>query len=233
MTPRLFTSSDWDAIRLVVFDVDGTLYRQRPVRARMLRDLLLHSLWKRDLNVVSVLASYRRIRERLGNEQVADFERVLLAETAASTSNSAECVRSIVAEWIERRPVPYLVDCRYPGLRELFAGLRRKNKSIGILSDYPANAKLNALELAADYIVSAGDEGVGRLKPHPRGLQALIAEAGAETHTTLMIGDRPDRDGLAARRIGAWALIRSPRPIKGWQTFSTFDDALFAPILAP
>ena len=72
MTPsQLFTPSDWDDIRLVVFDVDGTLYRQRPLRLRMARDMLLYTLLNRDLNVIAVLAKYRRIRERLSDEQVS------------------------------------------------------------------------------------------------------------------------------------------------------------------
>ena len=163
---------DWDDIRLVVFDVDGTLYRQRPLRLRMARDLLLHTLSKRDLSVATVLAQYRRIRERLAREQVADFERVLIAETVKASANSPDTVRAILSEWIERRPLPYLAACRYPGLPQLFAGFRRKGKSIGILSDYPAKEKLAALGLTADHIVFAGDEGIGRLKPHPRVLSS-------------------------------------------------------------
>jgi putative hydrolase of the HAD superfamily len=232
MNTTQVTTLDWDEISLVVFDVDGTLYRQLPVRLRMLRDMLFHAVWKRDLNMISVLANYRRIRERLGDEQVNDFEQVLISETATSTSSSTDTVRAIVSEWIEERPLSYLVGYRYPGLDELFAGLRNKGKSIGILSDYPAKAKLIALKLTADYIVSAGDDGVGYLKPNPRGLEALIAAARAEANTTLVIGDRADRDGVVAQRVGARALIRSSKSIEGWQTFAAFDDVVFAPILA-
>src|SRR6185503_2964594 len=32
-----FGPADWDGVRLVVFDVDGTLYRQRPLQLRMAR----------------------------------------------------------------------------------------------------------------------------------------------------------------------------------------------------
>ncbi|UPK03224.1 HAD family hydrolase [Bradyrhizobium sp. 170] len=223
---------DWDNVHFVVFDVDGTLYRQRPLRIRMTRDILLYTLLKRDLNVIAVLAEYRRIRERLGDEQVIDFERALITQTAAATANSPDRVRSIVSEWIERRPLGYLAACRHPGLSQLFAGLRRSGKSIGILSDYPAEAKLEALGLSADHIVYAGDESIGLLKPHPRGLESLIAAAGVTPHETVVIGDRVDRDGLVARRAGAHALIRSSKPIEGWQTFARFDDALFTPILA-
>jgi FMN phosphatase YigB (HAD superfamily) len=223
---------DWDNVHIVVFDVDGTLYRQRPMRVRMARDILLHTLLKRDLDVIAVLARYRRIRERLGDEQRVDFERALITQTAAATANSPDRVRSIVSEWIEQRPLRYLAACRYPNLSQLFAGLRRSGKSIGVLSDYPAEAKLEALGLTANYVVFAGDESIGLLKPHPRGLESLIAAAGVKPHETVVIGDRVDRDGLVARRVGAQALIRSSKPIEGWQTFARFDDALFAPVLA-
>jgi FMN phosphatase YigB (HAD superfamily) len=222
----------WDRIRLVVFDMDGTLYRQRPLRIRMARDLVLHTLVKRDLTPVAVLARYRRIRERLGDEQAIDFEHALISQTADATANSSDDVRAIVSEWIEQRPLTYLAACRYPGVPELFAGLRRSGRSIGILSDYPAKAKLEALGLVADHVVCAGDEGIGCLKPHPKGLAFLIAAAGAKPEDTLVIGDRVDRDGLVARRVGAQALIRSSNPIEGWQTFASFDDAVFAPMLA-
>jgi putative hydrolase of the HAD superfamily len=228
---HLSAPADWDGIRLVVFDVDGTLYRQRPLRLWMARDLLLHSLLKRDLNVITVLRNFRRIRERLADEQIVDFEPALIAETAATTANTPDTVRAIATEWLERRPLPYLAGCLYPRLTQLLAGLRRNGKSIGVLSDYPAKAKLAALGLTADHIVTADDEGVRLLKPHPRGLESLMTAAGVQASATVLIGDRADRDGVAARRAGARALIRSSRPIEGWQTFAGFDDALFVPFL--
>jgi len=222
---------DWAGIDLVVFDVDGTLYRQRPLRLRMARELLVHSVRRRDAKIIAVLARYRRLREQLGEAQAVDFEPALVARTAAAASVSPDKVRAIVAEWIDERPLRHLAACRYPGLPQLFAGLRRRGKAIGVLSDYSARAKLEALDLAADHVAGAADAGIGVLKPHPRGLNALIAMAGAAPHRTLVIGDRPDRDGLAAHAAGAKALIRSSRPIAGWQTFARYDDPLFAPVL--
>jgi len=227
----MFACSDWDGIRLVAFDVDGTLYRQRPVRWRMARDLLIQSVLKCDFSALAVLANYRLIRERLSSEEVINFERVLIAETAAATASPPDMVRAIVSEWIEERPLAYLASFLYSKLHELFAGLRREGKLIGILSDYPAEAKLMSLGLTANHIVTAGDEDVGVLKPHPRGLTSLMAKAGVSAHATMLIGDRPDRDGAVARRVGARVLIRSSKAIAGWQTFSNFDDAVFAPFL--
>ena len=231
------TASDWQGIRLVAFDVDGTLYRQRPLRLRMAVELACHAVLERDLLTLRVLARYRRIRERLGHQETADFVPALVAETAAATSTSQDHVRAIVAEWIDRRPLCHLAGARYklryPGLVELFAGLRAKGKTIGVLSDYAATAKLDALGLKADHIVSAEDAAIGVLKPNPKGLIALMRAAGAAPATTVLIGDRPDRDGLAARRAGVRAMIRSRRPLPGWQTFARFDDPLFGPLLAP
>jgi FMN phosphatase YigB (HAD superfamily) len=230
---RRLAPSDWDGIRLVVFDVDGTLYSQARLRVRMTRDMLLHTAGTRSLDVIAVIRAYRRIREHLSEREVPNFETVLIAETAAATGRSADAIRSIVDEWIEQRPLPYLAACRYPELAELFAGLRRKAKIIGVLSDYPARAKLTALGLDADHVVCAGDEGIGLLKPNPRGLQAMMEAAGATPFQTVLIGDRADRDGAAAKRAGAWPLIRSAKPIGDWQTFARFDDAIFRNFLLP
>jgi len=224
-----FTRTHWQDIRLVAFDVDGTLYRQRPLRLRMGRDMVIHALTKRNRNVIRVVTAYRRIRERLASEEVADFERVLIAETAKSTSMSTECVHSIVSEWIETRPLRYLKSCLFSGVPQLFAGLQRAGKKIGIFSDYPAAEKLAAMGLVAHHVVAASE--VGLLKPHAKGLQSLMAKASTTARETLFIGDRADRDGVAAQRAGVRILIKSSIPIDAFQTFKTFHDSLFDPFM--
>ena len=225
----MFTLADWRDIRLVAFDVDGTLYQQRPLRLRMGRDMVLHAVAKWDLNAISVVSAYRRIRERLAAEEVVDFERVLIAETAKAASMSPERVQTIVAEWIETRPLRYLRSCLFSGVPQLFAGLQRAGKKIGIFSDYPATEKLAAMGLAAHHVVAAND--VGLLKPHARGLESLMAAASATARDTLFIGDRVDRDGVAGQRAGVRTLIRSSKPIEAFQTFKTFHDPLFDPFM--
>ena len=224
-----FTAADWRDIRLVAFDVDGTLYRQGPLRLRMGRDMVIHTVAKFDLNAIGVVSAYRRIRERLAAEEVVDFERILIAETAKATSMSPESVHAIVSEWIEARPLRYLRNCLFSGVPQLFAGLRRAGKKIGIFSDYPATEKLVAMGLAAHHVVAASD--VGLLKPDARGLQSLMAAASATASETLFIGDRADRDGVAGQRAGVRILIKSSKPIETFQTFKTFHDPLFDPFM--
>ena len=223
---------DWTAIELVVFDIDGTLYDQRALRIRMAREMLPDALLGRSIRVFRVIRAYRRIRERLGEQEVEDFEPKLIAATASTAGCTQADVLAIVEEWIERRALPHLAELRYEGLPELLSALSQKGKAIGVFSDYPAARKLAALNVRADYVVCAGDSACGLLKPHPRGLENLIAAAGVTPAATILIGDRTDRDGLAAKRAGTRCLIRSSGSVEGWQTFADYRDRVFAPLLA-
>lgn len=223
---------DWPSVRLVVFDVDGTLYRQPPLRRRMALALLSHVATSGDVRLLRLLSDYRRERERLADAEVADFDATLAATIAARHGVDPATVTALVTDWIETRPLPYLRPHVVPGTVALFDGLRRSGRTIGVLSDYPATAKVAAMGLAGDIIAAAADPGIGIMKPHPRGLQFVMAAAGATPATTLMIGDRPERDGAAACRAGVPVLIRSPKPVAGWHCFADFNDPLFAPVRA-
>lgn len=224
---------NWDDIRFVVFDVDGTLYPQRPLRIRMARDMVHYAVRTRSLKHIRVLSAYRRLREVLGDQETSGFDAVLIERTAQATATPPDAVRALVADWIDQRPVRHLKSARYPGVLELFAAIRARGKMIGILSDYPAAAKLAAMELDADYVAYAGDPAIDILKPHPKGLLSLIEAAGVQPEETILIGDRASRDGMAARRAGAHALLLSRKPIAGWNSFTRFEDPVFAPLLRP
>jgi putative hydrolase of the HAD superfamily len=227
-SPTVNRDLSWDEIQLVVFDVDGTLYDQRGLRLRMLREMLLASIRSRDIDFVRILRSYRRIREHLGEALHEDFERELTSRTAVLVGCSEQRVRATAGEWLERRPLRHLIRYRYPHLPELFQRLRQQGKKIGIFSDYPARDKLAALGLDADVMVCASDADVGVLKPHPRGLHVLMSRAAMNPEQTIMIGDRPERDGQVAHAANVHPLIFSRKSIEGWQTFSRYDDPLFS-----
>lgn len=221
---------DWNAIELVVFDVDGTLYDQRALRRRMLVEMIGHTLAKRSLTTLRVLRIYRALREAMGEEEVEGFGDILLERTAQRAGVGRAQVEEIVDEWLHQRPLVHLRACRYPGIKELFVALKESGKKVGIFSDYPAIDKLDALGLEADFVTCAEDPDIGILKPHPRGLETIIAAAGVARLETLMIGDRVERDGEAARRAGVMVLIRSPRPISGWSCFAAYASPIFQPL---
>lgn len=228
---KAFTSQDWGSIKLVAFDVDGTLYDQAPLRWRMMRDMGLRAVTSFSMTVPTIVRHYRQLREELGEKETRGFERELIAGTAAKSHCPETLVRKVVEEWINIRPLPYLAACRYAGVDKIFDALHRCGKTIGVVSDYPAMAKLAAMHLHADIIISATDVNIGVLKPNPKGLVELLRQASVAPEAALFIGDRIDRDGFAAQRAGVHCLIRTSRQHTGFQTFRAYDDAIFAPLL--
>jgi len=224
------TAPDWDAIRLVVFDVDGTLYDQRPLRRRMAFELACDALIHRRTTTVHVLSRYRALREEWAERDTADLETELRSAVAKATALTPDRVGALVSTWIEERPLRHLQRCRFAGIDALFAAIRRSGRAIAVHSDYPVAAKLAAMGLEADHNASAGNPAEVRLKPHPSGLLHLMALAGAAPHQTLMVGDRQERDGLAAQRAGTACLIKSRLPVTGVATFRDYDDAVFTPL---
>jgi len=230
-------SIPWKDIQLVVFDVDGTLYNQKKLRIRMMLELLKQTFLAPDFAIFSIIKHYRDIREALGDEEVDDFEAILLAQTSQLTGYSEDKIKGVIHDWIETKPLPFLLDCRFDGLLALFSAIKKQGKIIGILSDYKAVEKLKALGLTADLIVSAGDDAVKILKPHPKGLQYIMLQAGVDASETILIGDRDERDGMAARRAGTHYLIKKKSSTTQANIsldphfFINYTDAIFHPIL--
>ncbi|OCP02319.1 MULTISPECIES: HAD family hydrolase [unclassified Ensifer] len=222
---------DWDQLRLVVFDLDGTLYDQRRLRTMMLLRLLLDAVRARSLDTIRILRAFRDCREELGNAMAADIATRQFELAAERCGRSAETVKTTVEEWIERRPLDILKACRCRSIERVFAGLAAQGKTLAVLSDYPALAKLKALGLDADIVVCATDPEVGALKPHPAGLAHVLSRAQVSTGAAIMIGDRVDRDWAVANSLGMRALIRSSRPIAGVDTFRGYDDEIFGPVI--
>ncbi len=214
----------WDA---VVFDVDGTLYEQRLMRRRMLVELALHALrHPGQIGLLRRLQTFRRQRELIGERELEGARRLQYELPAERLGVSADSLSREVVEWMERRPLRHLADCRVPGVRRFFAHLRAAGIRIAVLSDYAAADKLAALGLEASLIVSGIDPDVDRLKPHPAGLEAVLGRLDAPRERCLMIGDRDDRDGECARRAGVACLLRrtSGEPEPGW--FRTYLELL-------
>jgi phosphoglycolate phosphatase/putative hydrolase of the HAD superfamily len=222
---------DWSDVDVAVFDVDGTLYDQRRLRLHMLGELLVACARARSPELALTLREYRRVRERLAERPDAPFMLRQFVLTGERRRRAPEAIERLVAEWIDMRPLRFLRRCRYSGLDRLFAALRGAGKTIAIFSDYPAREKLAALGLHADVFASACDADVGRLKPHPAGLLKILRATGAAPERCLMIGDRADRDGAAARQVGMRALIRARRPQAPFETFGSYADETFQTLL--
>jgi len=219
---------DWDRYRLVVFDVDGTLYDQSKLRRLMLRSLLVDAARTRSLETIRILRTFRKFREELAgaNDSIISSQYALPARRLGVSPVE---VSARVEMWMDRRPLDHIAACRYPHVDEVFAGLRQRGVTIGIFSDYPAASKLAAMGLRSDIVVSATDPQIDRLKPDPKGLLTILELSGVPADRALMIGDRVERDGLAAQRAGVDVLLRGPQNSHG-HSFRAYSDRIFSPL---
>jgi HAD superfamily hydrolase (TIGR01509 family) len=94
-------------------------------------------------------------------------------------------------------------------LDDLLAFLRQRGVAMGVLSDYPALAKLEALGLggAFEVVLCTTDRGVNAYKPHPAGFRAAAAAFRLPPASVLMVGDRADVDGQGAAAAGMPSVI--------------------------
>ena len=122
------------SVRAVLFDLDGTLYRQGRLRSLMALELLTLPLegpgtpWQR----LRALKAYRTAQEQLrGRSRLASAHEQRELAAAASGLSVAD-VDALVSEWMIRRPLKYLPLCRASGLETLLARLEQGGLKVGI-----------------------------------------------------------------------------------------------------
>ena len=210
----------WSRIRLAVFDVDGTLYDQRPLHRRMQLALAAHCATRPwDLPLLRTLLTFRRLREELTEEAGEGVSRLQYERPAVLLGLSPDAIRLAVETWLHERPLPHLRRCRFPGVEEVFRALKASGRTTAVFSDYPAEAKLRALELEADFHVAG-------LKPHPRGLERALERAGVGPEECVFIGDRDERDGECARRLGVHYLLKTSASTGKPLEFHRYEELL-------
>jgi HAD superfamily hydrolase (TIGR01509 family) len=195
-----------DQLKVVVFDVDGTLYRQAPVRRAMLLRLLRLTLrhpvkgWR----TVRTLSAYRQAQEHLRRDSSGDVAEAQIRVACERTSSDRASVTACVERWMEQEPLAILPRCAHAGLVEFLHACKARGLRLAALSDYPAAAKLQALGIADlfEVVLCAQAPEVGVFKPHPRGLQVALQRLGVGRDECLYVGDRADVDAAAAEAAG-------------------------------
>ncbi|KAA9325870.1 HAD family hydrolase [Hymenobacter busanensis] len=231
---RIASDINWSTVKAVIFDVDGTLYPQAPLRRKMLVDLVrFYALRPWRLQEMLMLRRFRAEREKRPAYAAGDLANAQYAWCAAGTSYTIPEIKQVVERWMLRHPNQYLAGCMYPGTAAFFAALQAYGIKIGIYSDYPAHDKLAAMGLPADAVVSSTDAAVDRLKPDPRGLLYLAAQFDLAPEECLFIGDRPELDGLCAARAGMPFLLVDPAPAAGMPFFHQLHHQLTSQVNAP
>jgi phosphoglycolate phosphatase len=182
---------DLRALRLLVFDLDGTLIDSKEDLAR----------------------SVNAMRERLGLTPL-DYELVAsyvgqgmqtLVRRALGGDAAPEEVERALPIFIEHYG-EHLLDhtVAYPGVREALEAMR--HLPMAVLTNKPvrfSRAILAGLELERYFAFIYGGDSFERKKPDPIGLLRLMHDLDAGPRETLMVGDS-DTDILTGRNAGVW-----------------------------
>ena len=199
------SSLDRKRIQAVVFDMDGTLYHSLPINVLTALDMAMTCLRQpHRLRNIRVVRAFRRAAERLASSQAgADLDSERIRRCALDSGVSDAEASTIITYWMMERPLRHLARWRRDGVVECFNALATAGVPIGVLSEYPAKAKLRALGLSSDSCIHTGHLSIERAKPDPAGLQWIAGDLGVPVEACLMVGDRQDRDGEMARKAGA------------------------------
>ena len=218
---------DWNQTKVVIFDVDGTLYTQSKLRKKMLFSLLAYYAlrpWR--AKEMLMLQHFRQEREKRPGDTGPDLENAQYLWCAQKGNYDVSHLKKVVDQWIFTYPNKYLAGCTYPGTQALFETLRKNGIKIAIYSDYKAQDKLKAMGLAADLMVSSTDPYIDRLKPDPKGLLYIADQFKVAPQECLFIGDRPELDGECAIRANMPYLIVDKKPLNTFDFYTKLQHEL-------
>lgn len=194
-------------IEAIILDVDGTLYRQGPVRRQMMMKLAGACVTQplRTRRALRVIRAFRNnleaIRHTAGD---TDHPARQLSCTVEQTGLAGAVVKEVVREWMFERPLGVIGGYPRKGLHRFLGEALKHGVRLGAFSEYPCERKLEHLGVRDPFtaIVSSFDAEVRRFKPDPAGFLHTAERLGAGAGETLVIGDRDDADGAGARAAG-------------------------------
>ena len=99
---------------------------------------------------------------------------------AKQSGVDAAAVVAWVDQWMETAPLDLVAASARDGLVDALDAMAAAGSKLGVVSDYPAQRKLEALGIADrfDAVVSAQDARVGAFKPNPRGILVALGDLG-------------------------------------------------------
>ncbi len=186
-------------IRVVSWDVDGTLYSLQRMRWQLLFLLVKEMTPSGGLGSIRELRVLRQFRMIMEEARTSDE-----ARPAAVEPDHRKSLLELEHHWYGRaieRSGPR------PGVADVLAFLAARGLTQVVFSDYDSDYKLESLGLQDRFQSVYSGESLGFLKPSPRGLQLIAHDFEIPPGYLLHIGDRAETDGAAARAAECQSLI--------------------------
>jgi phosphoglycolate phosphatase len=188
-----------DQVRLLIFDLDGTLVDSRVDLANSINAMLRH-VGRPELPV-DVIASY-----------VGDGVPVLVRRALGDPDDEHfvnDCIQFFVAWYREHKlDHTYVYTGMFEALDRLRAASNGRERKFAVLSNKPVNPSrqiVEALGLGKYFFQVYGGNSFQTKKPDPFGAFALAKEAGVESNQAVIVGDSQN-DILTARNAGMWSI---------------------------
>lgn len=200
-------------VRGVLFDVDGTLYHQTPLRVLMIAFLLGSYCYSPRLlkKKINIIRSFRKGQEhlRIAETPMGNCKKRQLAYATGKTGESSQDVEETIEKWFFQKPKSVLPLCRRKGLHRFLNNLTGRNLRLAVFSDYPAIEKLKALGIDNYFstFISSWDKDVKGFKPHTTGFAIAANKMKLSPDEILYVGDREEVDGIGANAAGMRAVI--------------------------
>lgn len=199
-------------IKLVSWDIDGTLYSIRHMKWHLMRMFLSEITRGQGLAARKELAALRRYRERINEAR--------LGGGALAEFFLMQNCREVLLEMEKRWYGPALQKTGpRAGVANVISFLASRDIPQVVLSDYEAEYKLDSLGLADRFASIYVGERLGFVKPSPVGFQRAADDFEVSTASFLHIGDQADRDDAGARAAGCQCFILG-------RDFRSFDTLL-------
>ena len=223
--------------KAVLLDVDGTLYRQAPVRLRMGLEMVRFFLETLSpiklIRLIRSILYFRRSRERLRTigRPSSSLEELQYSEPARELGEEVARLRNTVLEWMLQRPLRHVAKARRRGVSRFLRLLEARDIKAGAFSDYPVMDKLKALHLDDHFSVTlcATDSEINAFKPHPAGFLRACEIWNVNPSEVLYIGDRPEVDAAGAQAAGMpCVIIGAKNGADGYCGVRSFDELCHA-----
>jgi phosphoglycolate phosphatase len=190
-------SSRFAGVRVLIFDLDGTLIDSKLDLALSI-NAMLEYMRRAPLPHESIFGM-------VGNGAPVLVRRALESGTVTGEITTEEVDRGLAYFLSYYRAHMLDNTITYPGVREALVMLEKH--AMAVLTNKPVNfsrAILEGLRLSRYFQYIYGGNSFERKKPDPMGVHALLRDLNSEAREAMMVGDS-DVDVRTARNAGIWA----------------------------